>query len=68
MAATPLPMQMFALEGEVVEILEDHGRRFAKIVFTEPVVLDVSGEGADGAHLGERGASRGWMGFDKEAP
>ncbi len=59
--------QTFSLEAEVVEILEEFGQRFAKIVFTAPVVLDITNDGPDGVHLGDRVVVHGWMGVEKEA-
>jgi len=58
--------QTFSLEGEVVEILEEDGQRFAKIVFTAPVVIDVTRDGPKGVHLGDRVVVHGWMGVEKE--
>ena len=59
--------QTFSLEGEVVEILEEHGQRFAKIVLSTPVVLDVTDYSSDSLHLGDRVVVHGWMGVEKEA-
>ena len=60
-------MQTFSLEAEVVEIREDKGQRFAKIVFTAPVVVDVTDHRPDSLHLGDRVTVHGWMGVEKEA-
>ena len=60
-------MQTFSLEGEVVQILEEAGQRFAKIVFSAPVVIDVTRDGPEGIHLGDRVVVHGWMGVEKEA-
>ncbi len=67
MAARSSEMQTFSLEGEVVEILEEFGQRLAKIVFTAPVVVDVTSDGPDSVHLGDRVSVHGWMGLEKEA-
>ena len=67
MAARSAEMQTFSLKGEVVEIVEERGERLAKIVFARPVVLDVTSDGPDLIHLGDRVSVHGWMGLEKEA-
>ena len=67
MSARSSEMQTFSLEGEVVEILEDFGQRLAKVVFTMPVLVDVTSDGPDAVHLGDRVTVHGWMGLEKEA-
>lgn len=66
-ARSPETMQTFSLEGEVVEILEEFGQRLAKVVFTAPVVIDVTNDGPDAVHLGDRVSVHGWLGIEKEA-
>lgn len=58
---------MFSLEGKVVEILEDGGRRFAKVVLPAPAVIDITRDGLESVHLGDRVMVHGWMGLEKEA-
>jgi hypothetical protein len=47
-------IQTLCLEGKLVEIVEGDGRRFATIVVTTPVVLDVTDAGLGDVHLGDR--------------
>ncbi|HSL23971.1 MAG TPA: hypothetical protein VK886_20730 [Vicinamibacterales bacterium] len=54
-------IQTLALHGEIVEILEDKGRRLAKIVLTAPVVVDMTNQVTADAHLGDRVVVRGWI-------
>jgi hypothetical protein len=56
-----LGVQAVSLEGELVEIVEEGGRRLAKIVLTAPVVLDVTHAGLGDAHLGDRLVVSGQM-------
>jgi hypothetical protein len=60
-------MQTFSLEGEVVEIREELDHRLAKIVFTNPILLDVTGGGPPEIHLGDRVLVHGVMGVEREA-
>lgn len=54
MTIEPPGVQTVFLEGDLVEIVEEGGRRLAKIVVTAPVVLDVTHAGLGDAHLGDR--------------
>ena len=49
------------LHGEIVEIVEEAGRRVAKIVVAAPVVVDMTREALVEAHLGDRVLVRGWI-------
>jgi hypothetical protein len=60
----PLGAQTVFLEGELVEIVHDGGRRLAKIVVTAPVVLDVTHAGLADAHLGDRVAVSGQIAIE----
>ncbi len=61
-------MQEVSLEGEVVEILEQSGRRLAKIAVSGPVMLEVANGGTGREiHLGDRVVVHGFMGVEKEA-
>jgi hypothetical protein len=59
--------QTFSAEGRIVELLEKHSRRFVKLVFTTPIQLDVTEDGVDDMHLGDRVVVHGWLGIEKEA-
>ena len=50
-----------SVEGEIVEILEEAGRRLGKIVLTAPVVVDLPAEDIADPHLGDRIVLRGWF-------
>lgn len=59
-------MQTFSAEGQIVELLEKQSRRFVKVVFTVPIQLDVTEDGVDDMHLGDRVVVHGWLGIEKE--
>ena len=46
--------QPLRLEGEVVEILEQHGRRLARVRLEPRSVLDLAASGIRDLHLGDR--------------
>ncbi len=64
MGIQPLGVQTLSIEGEVVELLEQDGRRMAKIVVTAPIVLDVTNAGIADAHLGDRVVVAGLMAIE----
>ncbi len=47
-------MDFTSAQGEIVEIFEREGRRFARILLAPHVVCDVAAEGCADAHLGDR--------------
>ncbi len=47
-------MDFTSVQGEVVEIFEREGRRFARILLAPHVVCDVTAENCAEAHLGDR--------------
>lgn len=51
--------ELVSMEGEIVEIFERDGRRFARIVLTPQVVCEVAAEGFADAHLGDRVVATG---------
>jgi hypothetical protein len=59
MARPTAELRDVAIEGEIVEILEEGGHRFAKVKLTEPVVVDLPDTGPCDAHLGDRVVLRG---------
>lgn len=60
-------MQTFSAEGRIVELFDKHSRRFVRLVFAVPIQLDVTEEGVDDLHLGDRVVVHGWLGIEKEA-
>ncbi len=46
--------EFVALDGEIVEIFERGGRRFARIVLAPQMVCEVAAEDFGDAHLGDR--------------
>jgi hypothetical protein len=55
------------MEGDIVEIFERNGRRFARIVLTPQVVCEVdAGDFAD-AHLGDRVVVKGHVTIEQVA-
>lgn len=54
MATRTAELKNIALEGEIVEILEEGGRRFAKVKLTAPVVVDLPHTEISDTHLGDR--------------
>jgi hypothetical protein len=61
MARSAEELQFVSLDGEIVEILEEDGRRLAKVKLTAPVAVDLRGRDASDTHLGDRVAIRGWI-------
>ncbi len=47
-------MDFTSVEGEIVEIFEREGRRFARILLTPRIVCDVAADDCTDAHLGDR--------------
>ncbi len=43
-----------SLKGEVVEILEDHGQRLARISVSSSSMIDITGDSIREVHLGDR--------------
>ncbi len=43
-----------SLKGEVVEILEDHGQRLARISVLSSSIIDIASDSIREAHLGDR--------------
>jgi hypothetical protein len=54
MAARTSELRNVALEGEIVEILEEGGHRFAKVKLTAPVIVDLPQAETSDTHLGDR--------------
>jgi hypothetical protein len=59
MGVDPARPHGFAVEGEVVEILEHRGERHAKVLLKAGTVLDLTGAGVADVHLGDRVACEG---------
>jgi hypothetical protein len=59
MARPTAELQDISLEGEIVEILEEGGHRFAKVKLTAPVIVDLPGTESSDTHLGDRVVIRG---------
>ncbi len=54
MAHEPPYAQALSLHGEVIEIFERQGTRFAKVTIGGGNMLGIRGEGIREAHLGDR--------------
>lgn len=52
--ALPAGCELVSLEGEIVEIFEREGLRLARIVLNPRIVCEVTAQGFDDAHLGDR--------------
>ncbi len=50
----PAGCELVAIEGDIVEIFERGGRRFARIVLAPRMVCEVVADGFGDAHLGDR--------------
>jgi hypothetical protein len=61
MATHAADVQNVRFEGEIVELLEEAGRRLAKIKLTAPLVVDLPGAAIADAHLGDRVVISGWI-------
>jgi hypothetical protein len=59
MASRTVELKNVALEGEIVEILEEGGRRFAKVKLTAPVTVDLPHTESNDTHLGDHVVIRG---------
>ena len=58
---------LVSMEGEIVEIFERDGRRFARIVLTPHVVCEVAAEDFGDAHLGDRVVVNGQVSIEQVA-
>ncbi len=63
--AHPASCAFVAMDGEIVELFERAGRRFARIVLTPQMVCEVAAEGFADAHLGDHVVVEGRVTIDQ---
>ena len=53
MASRTVELRNVALEGEIIEIVEEGERRFAKVKLTDPIIVDLPHTDHGDTHLGD---------------